>query len=89
MKDSVKARSDFTNSQNTKMLLSEATWIVHCFYRYVSGVNHKFFVLMCFLSLCVCVSSFIFIELVEYIFTITGVTLFLSNQICQASLENF
>ena len=65
MDDSVKARSDLTNSQNTKMLLSEATWIVHCFYRYVIGVNHNIFVLICFLSLCINVSSFIFIELVE------------------------
>ena len=30
-----------------------------------------------------------FIELVEYIFTIPGVTVFLSNRICQDPLENF
>ena len=55
----MKSRSDFTNSPNTKMQLSEATWI-HCFCRYVIGVNHNIFVLMCFFSLCVCVSSFIY-----------------------------
>ena len=30
-----------------------------------------------------------FVDLVEYIFTIPGVTVFLSNRICQDPLENF
>ena len=30
-----------------------------------------------------------FVELVEFIFTIPGVTVFLSNRICQDPLENF
>ena len=30
-----------------------------------------------------------FVELVEYIFTIPGVTVFLSNHICQDPIENF
>ena len=29
------------------------------------------------------------VELVEYIFTIPGVTVFLSNRICQDPIENF
>lgn len=30
-----------------------------------------------------------FVEMVQYIFTIPGVTVFLSNRICQDPLENF
>lgn len=84
---SVKAREGFSAAQKTAMLLSAET-------RLGLRITGK---LVCTLLKLVHVytppHSFpavnSFIEMVEYLFTIPDVSLFLSNKICQDPLENF
>ncbi len=81
---SVAARKGFEKINKAKMLLSEATRIglrltgIHNYYEHdiIDCPNLSHAVLS-------------FVDLVEFIFTIPGVTVFCSNRICQDQLENF
>ena len=70
-------RPGFSNDEKNRMLLSTATRLG---LRMTSSSNSK----------CnVCNAAHLFIELVEYVFTLPDVSVFLSQRISQDPLENF
>ena len=77
---SVEDRIGFGKTEKNKMMLSAETR---------SGLRLTGKLIMCEIcsSLLFIVHSFV--ELVEYLFSIPGVSVFLSNRICQDPLENF
>ena len=86
---SVAAREGFPNAVKSMMLLSTET-----------RLDLKITGTICSLALtctaCICDLCFIilslahsFVELVQYLFTVPGVSAFLSNRICQDPLEKF
>ena len=83
-KKSVSERKDVSKTQKNKMMLSTETLLG----LRITG-NSASIMATCYYNYFDCHAVNSFVEMMEYIFTIPGVKVFLSNRICQDPLENF